>query len=112
MLYAAFGVAVRRKFSAGYSIPDVIRFVADMRIAYGRDVSPIHPGVAEGMIREALGDPSFEDFDPQDVEAVMGAEAAILDTLLDEANFDEAGLEEFIKDAAQFASGWVAARQG
>ncbi|TDB88711.1 hypothetical protein [Actinomadura sp. 7K534] len=112
MLYGAFGVAVRRKFSPTYSLADVIRFVSDMRIGYGREVSPIHPRVAEEMIREVLGDPALGRFDPQNAETTIGAEVAVLDTLLHEANLDEAGLEEFIRDAADFARQWIAARQG
>ena len=112
ILYGAFRVAVWRKFSPTYSTPDVIRFVADMRIAYGQDVSPIHPRVAEQMILEALGNPAAESYVPPDAESTIGAEAAILDTLLHEANLDEAGLEEFIKDSADFAREWIAARQG
>ncbi|MFG2091149.1 hypothetical protein [Spirillospora sp. NPDC048824] len=112
MLYGAFRVAVWRKFSPTYSAPDVIRFVADMRIGYGRDVSPIHPRVAEQLILEALGNPAAESYVPPDAETAIGAEAAILDTLLHEANLDEGGLEEFIKDSADFAREWIAARQG
>ncbi|TQM68555.1 hypothetical protein FHX41_2204 [Actinomadura hallensis] len=112
MLYGAFKVAVWRKFSPTYSTPDVIRFVADMRIAYGRDVSPIHPHVAEQLILEALGNPAAESYVPPDAESVIGVEAAVLDTLLHEENLDEAGLEEFIEDSADFVREWIAARQG
>lgn len=111
MLYGAFRVAVWRTFSPTYSIPDVIRFVADMRIGYERGVSTIHPRVAEEMILEALGNPAVESFVPPDAETVIGAEVAILDTFLHEANLDEAGLEEFIRDSAAFAKEWIAARR-
>lgn len=111
MLYGAFRVAVWRRFSPTYSNRDVIRFVADMRIGYGRDVSPIHPRVAEQMILETLGNPVAESYVPPDAETAIGAEIAILDTLLHEAHLDEAGLEEFIRDAAGFAKEWIAVRQ-
>ncbi|TDC68087.1 hypothetical protein E1200_12810 [Actinomadura sp. GC306] len=112
ILYGAFRVAVWRKFSPTYSPPDVIRFVADMRIDYGRDVSPINPRVAEQLILEVLGYPAAESYVPPDAESAIDAEVAILDTLLHEANLDEAGLEEFIKNSADFAKEWIAARQG
>lgn len=111
-LYAAFSVAVRRKFSPIYSVSQVIRFVADMRIRLRDDANIVHPRVAEEMIREALGDPTLESMDLPDGETVIAAEAAILLALLDEAELDEAGLEEFIKDSTEFAREWIAMRQG
>ncbi|TDC97716.1 hypothetical protein [Actinomadura sp. 7K507] len=111
-LYAAFTVAVGRKFSPRYSFSQVIRFVADLRINLKKGAEKVHPRVAEEMIREALGEPNLESIDLLDGETAIMAEVVVLLTLLDEAELDEAGLEEFIKDSVDFARGWVAARQG
>lgn len=112
MLYAAFAVAVRRKFSTNPTVGQVVRFVADLRAAAADDANLIDPLVAEDMIRRVIGAPSPRDGGPDDPETVLSAQNTMLLVLVAEAEFDMAGLGDFVIDAAEFAKKWVAARQG
>lgn len=112
LIYAAFATAVRRKFSPTYTTPDIVRWVADLRIALGEDGEQLNARVVENLIQDVLGDPASREHEGlNDPYAVVPAECATLSVLVGEAEFDGAGLEEFIADAAEFARDWVATRQ-
>ncbi|GAA4227819.1 hypothetical protein GCM10022254_16430 [Actinomadura meridiana] len=111
LLYGAFCVAVRRRFSPRYTVGEIVRFVADMRIAADEDAGMINALVAEEMIREAVGAQPLQDSGPDDVETVLQAEIFTLFYLLAEADYDRAGLEQFIDEATAYTRTWLAARR-
>src|SRR5690606_37012354 len=94
-----------------YFPADIITYVADTRIALGEDRDAIHPRLAEELLRDALGDTPFEPGREEDAEPAILTQVALLGALLGEADLDEAGMEEFIKESTEFAREWVAARQ-
>ncbi len=56
LLYAAFALAARRKFSPAWTRADVVRFVADARAHVGKDPDDLDPIAAEHQLRTALGE--------------------------------------------------------
>ncbi|WUI01500.1 hypothetical protein OHR68_06670 [Spirillospora sp. NBC_00431] len=111
MIYAAFAVAVRRKFSPTYTLHQIIQYVAELRIALMRDATVIDPGVTESIIRTALGDASVDKDSQVDTRKAVRAELAVLEDLLSESVADQPGLEEFLQDAEGFARQWLARQQ-
>ncbi|TDD40249.1 hypothetical protein E1287_01685, partial [Actinomadura sp. KC06] len=110
MVYSAFAVAVHRKFAPKYSVAQILRYVADLRISLGDDASQVNPRVAECMIRAALGDETLNDHEPYgaDMRAMMDVEMTVLLDLTDKARFDETGLDEFLRASADHAKRWLA----
>ena len=111
LLYGAFCVAVRRRFSPRYTVGEIVQFVADVRIAAGEDAGLVSPLVAEDMIRRVVGAPPPGDGGSDDVRAVIYAELFVLLYLVAEADFDRAGLEQFIEEVATYTEQWLAARR-
>ncbi|RKS73724.1 hypothetical protein BZB76_4427 [Actinomadura pelletieri DSM 43383] len=112
MIYARFAVAVRHRFSPTYTTPEIVRWVADMRIALEEDGEQLNPQVTENLIRSVLGDPDLRIGDElEDPYAVIPAECAVLSKLAAELVTSETELEKFIRDSAEFAKQWVAAKQ-
>ncbi|MFG1852445.1 hypothetical protein [Actinomadura geliboluensis] len=111
LLYGAFCVAVRRRFSPTYTVGEIVRLVADVRIKAEEDAGLINALVAEDMIRRVVGAPPLEDGGPNDVRAVLYAEIFVLLYLIDEANFERAGLEQFIDEATAYTRQWLSARR-
>jgi hypothetical protein len=111
LLYGAFCVAVRRRFSPTYTVGEIVRFVADVRIKAHEDTGLINPLVAEDMIRRVVGAPPLENGEPEDVRAALYAEVFVLLHLVGEADFDRAGLEQFIEEATAYTERWLAARR-
>ncbi|MCP9948675.1 hypothetical protein [Actinomadura madurae] len=107
LLYGAFNVALRRKFGPTYTIGEIVRCVADLRIKAGEDAYPVHPLVAESVIRRALEAPPMKDEGPDDVEAVLLSQVYILLYLVAEADFDRAGLEQFIEETTNYTKKWL-----
>lgn len=111
LLYGAFCVAVRRRFTPLHTDGEIIRFVADLRITAGPDAGLINSLAAEDMIRRVVGAQPLEDTGPDDVETVLYAEVFILLYLVAESNFDDAALDDFIQDATIYAKEWLADRR-
>ncbi|TMQ98966.1 hypothetical protein ETD83_18790 [Actinomadura soli] len=111
LVYGAFNVAVRRRFSPTYTVGDIVRFVADLRMAAGEDADRINTLVAEDMIRRALDAPRPKDDGGDDVGDVVRAEMYILLYLIAEADLDRAGLEQFIDEATAYTEKWLEARR-
>ncbi|MGW5416049.1 hypothetical protein [Actinomadura geliboluensis] len=111
LLYGAFCVAVQRKFSPTYTLSEIVRLVADVRLKAGEGAGLINALVAEDMIRQVVGAPPFEGAPQDDVRAVLHAEVYVLLYLVGEANFDRMGLEQFIDEAAAYTRQWLAARR-
>ena len=113
VVYSAFALAVRRRFSPTYTKAQVARYVADLRIFLDEDAVQINPRVAENMVRAALGDETLTDRELQgaDESAMVAVELSILTDLVHQARLDAAQLEEFLREAEHQAQGWLAAQQ-
>ncbi|XRQ02697.1 hypothetical protein ACN3XK_39580 [Actinomadura welshii] len=111
LLHGAFNVAVRRRFSPTYTVGEIVRFVADLRIKAEEDADLINTLVAEDMIRRAVDAPPLKDAGPDDPRTVLNTEVYILLALVAEADFDRAGLEQFIEDATAYTREWLAAQR-
>ncbi|MFG2091138.1 MULTISPECIES: hypothetical protein [unclassified Spirillospora] len=111
LLYGAFNVSVRRRFSPTYTVGEIVRFVANLRIRAEEDADLINTLVAEDMIRRAVDAPPLRDGGPDDLKAVLNTEVYILLALVGEADFDRAGLEQFIEDATTYTQKWLAAQR-
>ncbi|TDB90159.1 hypothetical protein E1264_05815 [Actinomadura sp. KC216] len=111
LVYGAFCVAVRRRFSPKYTVGEIVRFVAELRMATEEDAEPINALAAEDMIRRVVGAPPLRDGGPDDVTTVLYAEVFVLLSLVAEAQFDRAGLEQFIEEATAYTEMWLAARR-
>ncbi|NDU75074.1 hypothetical protein GWI34_20945 [Actinomadura sp. DSM 109109] len=111
LLFCAFEVAVRRKFAPTYFVSQLIRFVADVRIAAGEDANLINPLVAEDMVRRAVDAPPLKETVPDDVSATLHAQVYILLYLVAEMDLDRAGLEQFIDEVTAYTEQWLAARR-
>ncbi|XRQ02703.1 hypothetical protein ACN3XK_39610 [Actinomadura welshii] len=107
LLYGAFNVAVRRKLSPTYTVGDIVRFVADLRISAGEDARLINTLVAEDLVRRAVDAPPPKDGGPDDVETVLPAQMFILLHLVAEADFDRAELEQFIEETTAYTEQWL-----
>lgn len=110
LLYGAFTIAVRRRFSPTYTVGEIVRFVADLRIKAEEDADLINTLAAEDMIRRAVDAPPLKDGGPDDLQAVLNTEVYILLALVAEADFDRAGLEQFVEDATAYTQNWLAAQ--
>ncbi len=111
LLFGAFEVAVRRRFAPTYTVGQIVRLVADLRMRLGEDAHVINPIVAEDMIRRAVDAPPLKADVPDDVSATLNAEVYVLLYLVGEANFDRMGLEQFIDEATAYTRQWLAARR-
>lgn len=111
LLYGAFNVIVRRRFAPTYTVGDIVRFVADLRIEAGEHAHLIDTLAAEAMIRHAVDAPPPKDDGPDDPETVLPTRILILLCLVDDAGFDRAGLERFIEDTTAYTEMWLAARR-
>ncbi|MGC4954997.1 hypothetical protein ACLQ2P_17410 [Actinomadura citrea] len=111
LLFCAFEVAVRRKFAPTYIVGQLVRFVADVRIAAGEDANLINPLVAEDMVRRAVDAPLLKETVPDDVSATLHAQVFILLYLIAEMDLDRAGLEQFIDEVTAYTEQWLAARR-
>ena len=113
LTYYALTKAVRVKFSPTYSFPQVIRYVADLRLSLGEGASELDPRVAEGFIRYMLGDDTYDGRPPfgADQVTMVRAEFHLLLAIVLEADLDQAELDEFIDGSAALAREWIATRQ-
>ncbi|MFG2085981.1 hypothetical protein [Spirillospora sp. NPDC048824] len=120
MFHAAFAVAVRRKFTPTYTIHEIVRYTAKLRIElkeHGDD--DFDPRIAENAIRGALGDPTLRSDDRgeaiedvQDLEHLISAQITVLfDVLLTEEESNEGVTEEYVREALDLAQQWVRVRQ-
>ena len=111
LLFCAFEVAVRRKFAPTYIVGELVRFIADVRIAAGEDAHLINPLIAEAMVRRAVDAPPLKQSVPDDVSAILHAEVFVLLYLVAEMDLDRAGLEQFIDEVTAYTEQWLAARR-
>jgi hypothetical protein len=114
LVYCTFGEALRLRFSPTFTIPQVIRFVADLRITLEEYAHELDPRVAESLIRYSLGDDAFSGRPPfgEDEVTMIRAQLILLVALVSEEGLDEAELEKLIKDSAALARERDVAQQG
>ncbi|MER7544082.1 hypothetical protein ABTW95_13855 [Spirillospora sp. NPDC127506] len=111
LLFGAFEVAARRRFAPTYTVGQIVRLVADLRMRLGEDADLINPLIAEDMLRRAVDAPPLKAGVPDDLTATLNAEVYILLYLIGEADFDRAGLEQFIEEVTAYTEQWLAARR-
>jgi hypothetical protein len=105
LVAAAFYVAVNRRFGQGYTIADIIQFVAGERVRVDDREFDIDPRVAERLMLAVLGNGSAHDLD----ERAKGlAQIALLTALVDDENLDDAGLGAFMAEARKVADSMAA----
>jgi hypothetical protein len=104
LVYAAFSIAVRRRFAARWSIPDIVRYVARARIALSDSGLDIDPHVAEVQVRRALGDAVFGEFDDQ---SKARTQILVLAQLIDDEGLDDTRMSEFLEAARSFTDSTV-----
>ena len=107
LLYGAFCVAVRRRFSPTYTGSQIVGLVADVRAKAPEETGLINVPVAEEMLRAAVGAPTLQAGGTDDLRAALYAEVFILLYLVAEMDFDRAGLEQFIEEAAAYTEQWL-----
>ncbi|MES9539925.1 MULTISPECIES: hypothetical protein [unclassified Actinomadura] len=111
LLYGAFCVAVRRKFSPAYTVDEIVQLVAEVRVKAQEDAGLINVPLAEDMVRAAVGAPTLHIGGADDLRAVLYAEVFILLYLIAEMDLDRAGLEQFIEEVTAYTEQWLAARR-
>ncbi|WFE22464.1 hypothetical protein O7621_03700 [Solwaraspora sp. WMMD937] len=101
---AAFALAVNRRFGSSDDLRGVASFVADTRKRYqeGEQFSAL---AMEGMIRAALGEPDL--IDDIDAETAFSMQIAVLGTLLQDRQWTEVELEEFIREVEETAAQYM-----
>lgn len=100
LVYAAFVTAVRRRFAPTWTVPQVVRFVGEMRVDLLRDGIDIDPRTAEILVRRALGDGIDVRLEE---EASARAQIFLLLVLIDDEGLDDAGLDAFLAQARSLA---------
>lgn len=98
---AAFAIAVHRRFAEGYTAADVAGLVKETRAQFqgGDDLPPLE---MEGLIRAALGEVELAaTIDP---DTALQIQIVVLGKLLQDADFTESQLEEFIGEVEQTAA--------
>lgn len=100
LVYAAFVVAVQRRFGPRWTVPDVIRFVVAARIRLGEVDIDIDPQASETLIRRALGENVPIELHE---EAVGRAQIFLLSELISDEQLDDEGLAEFLAAARVLA---------
>ncbi|WP_323373412.1 Holliday junction ATP-dependent DNA helicase RuvA [Plantactinospora alkalitolerans] len=98
---AAFAIAVNRRFESVSDARAITRFVAETRSQYegGSQLSALE---TEGLIRAALGEVELADTIKPDTALTI--QITIIGALLQDANFTDPQLEEFIAEVEQAAA--------
>ncbi|MCP9948665.1 hypothetical protein [Actinomadura madurae] len=106
LLTFATATMLHRRFAPAYTLADVIRFVARVRVALD-DPKALGALVIEKTIRMLLEDPALGEAPPFGAppEDMVAALYAVLFHLVDEAGLDEAGVDSLIAEAAQVVDG-------
>jgi len=104
LVAAAFYEAVYRRFGDGYTIAEVIGFVADERTRFSDPEDDFDPRVAERLVCAVLGQGSAGGMDK---ETEGRAQLALRAGLIGHENLDEAGLDQFLEEARKVADASV-----
>ena len=100
LVYAAFVIAARRRFSPTWTRPDVIRFVAQARAPLSEQPDVLDPCAAEHQLRSALGE-ELTSYPPAKDRA--SAQLILLDALVQSANLADTELSELLDQARGLA---------
>ncbi|TDC75078.1 hypothetical protein [Actinomadura sp. 7K507] len=105
LIHYSFTAAARHIFARSFSLSQVIRYVADVRLALGDDALQLNPRVAEQLIRSALGDKMLTDISHLNEDQVTKTRAKLLllVALMTDAELGESGVDELINEAAENA---------
>jgi hypothetical protein len=104
LAYAAFLLAVRRRFGPAWTRGDVVRYVGSVR-AHGPDDDDFDPLAAETLILRALGGGAPP---VAGEEAAATPQAILLIVLIIELELDVGGLDRFLTEARELADRWLA----
>ncbi|MFD0856415.1 hypothetical protein ACFQ07_29515 [Actinomadura adrarensis] len=98
LFFAAFGVAVRRRFGVPADRREIIEFIAELRVDLSQDVEDLDPQVTEDWIRGALGDlpPERRDRLHEDPEALVQATIYVLARLRNQGIVGDGGMDRFL----------------
>ncbi len=104
LLYAAFALAVRRRFAPTWTRAEIVRYVGSIRTtaSSGADLDPL---AAETLIRRALGDdmPLAED-----TEREAAAQAILLLCIVADLELNVRDIDLLVAEARKLADGWLA----
>jgi hypothetical protein len=100
LVYAAFVVAARRRFSPTWAHAEIIRFVAGVRALLSERPDALDARAAEHQLRAALGE---KQAGYPDEEARARAQVVLLDALIQSAELDDAGLDELLAQGRRLA---------
>jgi hypothetical protein len=98
--YAAFVIAVRRRFGSPWTGADIVRYVGSVR-SHAPDRDDIDPLAAENLIRHALGGSSRSVDDDPSVQAIL------LSCLVADEALDGAGVDALLASARKLADEWL-----
>lgn len=110
LLHYLFTAATQRVFAPSFSLSEVIRYVADVRLKLEENASQLNPRVAERLIRSALGDGALPDNSRPDDDQITNTRAKLLllAAMTQDAALDESEIDDLINEAAENArqSAW------
>lgn len=109
LVYAAFVVAARRKFTPRWTRDEVTRFVARVRDVLSERPDGLDPPVAEQELRSALG----EKFTTHPGAKSRGrAQFILLNALVQSLGLDDAGVADLLDHARGIADSLLAGSSG
>jgi hypothetical protein len=106
LFYAAFVLAVRRRFAPTWTRGRIVRYVGKIRTtgSSGPDIDPL---AAEALIRRALGDDvPFAG----DKEQEAAAQAILLLCIVADLELDASDVDLLVAEARKLADGWLASQ--
>jgi hypothetical protein len=105
LVTAAFCEAVERRFAKSGTTSDVIEFVGEVRSRHLKNADEIESRVAERIILAIFTDEEVGDLD---AEIKFHTQFILLLPLIDDEQFDDAGLDMFMGEARKLANQWIA----
>jgi hypothetical protein len=100
LVTAAFAIAARRKFAAGWNRAAVIRYVGQVRALLSERPGLLDPRVAEDELSSALGGQALAG---HEVGAVALARLFLLDTLIASLHLDDDAIGDLLGEARDSA---------
>lgn len=103
LIAAAFFEAVDRRFAKSATNSDIIEFVGSVRSRFDETGKDVDANAAETLIRAALGNDSGAELDD---DTVVSTQITVLTALILDEHLDDAGLDQFMRDACRIADEW------
>jgi hypothetical protein len=100
LVTAAFAIAARRKFAAGWKRAAVIRYVGKVRALLSERPGLLDPRVAEEELSSALGGQALA---AHEVGAVALARLFLLDTIIASLHLDNEAIDDLLGEAPDSA---------